>query len=333
LLRAEPVVLRHADDLGEEPAPAEQGEGVARLPGLLDGLAVELLHGRVPAYLAVHEVDGFIDRAADVVGEELFLHGLVTPPRMELRSSVAKPKARPSPLERAVRELLVRKAKARFKKLFGTEFDPDWGASVFAHFKKLQAQDDAVRKLAPNIRRTPNRVRAFIRSQGLENDPFQPGNAPSLVSMAAAAQEGDIALKTWFIKKDPIAHERRYASFRIAVVEFFESLPANVIGKSGSAEDLERWNAEGFNDRRVLTDGELVTIMICIAPGSVTLFQAELDGPPEQTELKVRRRELEQMRDVRRRWGTERRPSTPAQRAAEKNKKPLLPWPQGEPAT
>lgn len=242
---------------------------------------------------------------------------------------MAKARAKRSALERAVRDLLVEKAKAKFKSLFRTEYDPAWGAGVLAAFQRLHAQDDAVRRLAPNVRRTPNRVRKLVRAHGLEHDPFQPGTAPSLVSMAVAAGGDNNTLKRWFISDDPVAAKKRFASFRISVVEFFESVPANTKGKRGSFGDVGRWKAEGFNDRRILTDGELVAIMICIAPESVTLFEADLDGMPKDIEQEVRRRERRQMRDTRRRWGSEPAVRTPDQRAAERKKKAILPWPQG----
>lgn len=165
-----------------------------------------------------------------------------------------------------------------------------------------------------------------MKAHGLDKDPFRPGTAPVLGALALAARGTNAAMKKWILSEDPIARERPFASLRSFIIYFFETVPA-CSDRRGTFGDYGRAQRQGFNDRRTLTDGELVAIMICVQPASVSLSREDAAGPTQQTVPAVLARERREMKDARKKHGTEKRLTTHAQRAAERKKKALLPRP------
>lgn len=224
----------------------------------------------------------------------------------------------------SLRDALVRRAKRRFRVLFGVPYDDVWGAKVRKHRRALQKQDEAARKAAVDIRRTPNKVRRLVRAHGLEDHPYRPGTAPVLGILATISRRSTAEMKQWVLSEDPIAAERPYASLRSFLVVQFEVLPARS-DRRGTFGDLARWKREGFNDARVLTDNELVGIMICVEPKFVKLSPADVSLGVARGLAVVLERERRAMKEAREKHGAVDRPLTSEGRKMEAQKSPLLP--------
>lgn len=223
-----------------------------------------------------------------------------------------------------IRRFVLAAAERVFRKLFGVPYQRAWGASVRARWRDLQRQDTVARTAAANIRRSPNRARALVRSFGLASDPYRPGTAPALAILASVTQGSKQEMKAWVLSEDTIASEKPFASLRTFVVRLFEVLPATS-ERTGSFADLGLWKRQGYNDARVLTDAELVAIFICLDERAVNIGADDLQYPPADAARRVRDRERREMKKVRKKYGLVEPPRTRKAKAEEAKKKAILP--------
>lgn len=222
-----------------------------------------------------------------------------------------------------LRQLLEQAAHATFRETFRHDFDPAWGAAVLRYHRHLVDEEREARRLLTNIRRTPGKVREAAGRR----DPTSVVSR-AMFELICVARGTDAQMKEYsLLDADLGGSSRGIASLRQFVVGQFGEVAAR---NPDLPPPRGTWMySQIINDVRVLTEPELVALMVCLDVDSVGLTDADARSNPQGRVKAVLDRERRAMKDARRTAGHA--PGTPgaprplASRAVEAKKRPILP--------
>lgn len=222
--------------------------------------------------------------------------------------------------KRQLRALLIEGAHKTFRQTFRHNYDAAWGAAVVRYHKHVVDEEREARTLLTNIRRTPGKVREAARRRDRTRVA-----SPAMFELMCVARGTDAQMKEYSLLEAGLGSSRRLGAFRHFIVAQFGEVPAR---NPDHPPPRGTWTYRRIvNDVRVLTENELVALMVCLDPKSVSLTTDDLHYEPDQCLKVVLDRERRAMKDARRQVQetSGSAPRSAAERLAESRKHPILP--------